>query len=132
MLVVMRLEIPAGEVVDVPTAAGEALSVMAREPGYLTGSLGRAVDDPARWVLSTRWSGAGPCRRGLSSYDVKVALAPLMAFTLPQESVYDVVASVEAGPGPGGARRAATVDGSPADNQPDGGHRGHGQAGKRS
>ena len=47
-------------------------------------------------MLSTEWENVGAYRRGLSAYDAKVALAPLMVFIVDEPSAYDVVLSVQA------------------------------------
>lgn len=96
MLVVTRLRVPPSEETSFAAAAQEALAMLSTRPGFRTGALGRAADDPELWLLSSRWSGAGAYRRGISSYDLKIALAPLMGYVVSEPSAYDVVASVEA------------------------------------
>jgi hypothetical protein len=49
-------------------------------------------------VLATEWEAVGSYRRGLSSYEVKVALAPLMPYVVNAPSAYDVVAGVDPEP----------------------------------
>ena len=39
----------------------------------------------------SEWEGMGSYRRGLSAYDVKLALAPLMPFVVNEPSAYEVV-----------------------------------------
>jgi len=68
-----------------------ALASLAARPGYVDGTVGRNVDDPTLWVLTTRWSGAGSYRRALSSYDVKVAAVPLLSTALDEPSAYETV-----------------------------------------
>ena len=79
------------------TAARDVLAVLATRPGFSRGRVGRAMDDRSQWVLSTEWESVGVYRRGLSAYDSKVALAPLMVFIVDEPSAYDVVLSREAG-----------------------------------
>lgn len=95
-MVVTRLRVPPGEAAAFSAAAREALAELSVRPGYLTGELGRAVDDQDLWLLSSRWEGVGAYRRGLSAYDVKMALAPLMAYVVNEPSAYDVVVRVDA------------------------------------
>jgi hypothetical protein len=61
-------------------------------PGYLTGTVGRAVDDPSLWVLTTRWENVGAYRRALASYDVKLHAVPLIGHALDEPSAYEVIA----------------------------------------
>jgi len=100
VLVVTRLQVPPGEEAAVSAAAREALVAMSLRPGYLSGELGKAADDPGLWLLHSRWTGVGAYRRGLSSYDVKLALAPLMGYVVQEPSAYEVVATVHADPAP--------------------------------
>lgn len=66
------------------------LAVLSHRSGFLTGHVGRAVDDPSAWVVITQWEGVGAYRRGLSSYDVKV-LSPLLGRARPEPSAFAVV-----------------------------------------
>jgi hypothetical protein len=47
-------------------------------------------------VLATEWDAVGAYRRGLSAYEVKLALAPVMAYVVNAPSAYEVVVTVEA------------------------------------
>src|SRR4051794_1777052 len=49
-----------------------ALEALAARPGYVEGHVGRNLDDPSLWLLTTTWADVGSYRRALSSYDVKV------------------------------------------------------------
>jgi quinol monooxygenase YgiN len=73
-------------------AAHEAL---AGRPGYLDGSVGRNVDDPELWVLTTRWANVGSYRRALSAYDVKVAAVPLLSQAIDEPSAYELVGDAD-------------------------------------
>lgn len=59
--------------------------------GYLEGTVGRNVDDPTLWVLSTRWEHVGAYRRALSSYDVKMRAVPVLYRAVDEPSAYEVV-----------------------------------------
>ena len=56
--------------------------------------LGRAVDDPDRWVLSCEWADVGSGRRGLTSGLVREAIMPLMNRLPDVECTYEIVRSV--------------------------------------
>ncbi len=81
----------------VPVADGEAFRselLTAREAlaacaGYAGGELGRNVDDPELWVLTTRWANVGSYRRALSSYDVKLRAVALLSQAIEEPSAYE-------------------------------------------
>lgn len=68
-------------------------AVLAGCEGCLEARVGRNVDDPELWVLSTRWQHVGAYRRALSSYDVKVGAWPVLATAIDEPSAYEVVES---------------------------------------
>lgn len=68
-----------------------ALEALAARPGYLRGQVGRAIDDPAAWLLATEWDGVGSYRRALSDHDVKVRATPLLAGAVDEPSGFEVL-----------------------------------------
>ena len=68
-----------------------AHAALAARPGYHRGTIGRNVDDPELWVLSTQWEHVGAYRRALSAYDVKMQAVPLLSRALDEPSAYEVV-----------------------------------------
>lgn len=98
VLVVTRLRTPAGPAGPDPAAEGRlrhdllrALGILAAKPGYVGGEVGRNVDDPALWVLTTRWENVGSYRRALGSYEGKMHIQPLMVHAVDEPSAYEVV-----------------------------------------
>jgi quinol monooxygenase YgiN len=91
VLVVSRFRVPVedGEAFRAELAAAQA--VLAERPGYVDGRVGRNVDDPTLWVLTTRWANVGAYRRALSSYDVKLHAVPLLSRALDEPSAYELV-----------------------------------------
>jgi quinol monooxygenase YgiN len=77
--------------------AGAALRAFADRPGFLRGRVGRAVDDPDRWVLVTEWDSVGSFRRSLSAYEVKLHAAPLLASSIEEPAAYEPLISAEDG-----------------------------------
>ena len=99
MLVVSRFLVQASEGEALLADARAALAAFAARPGFRSGRLGRATDDPQAWVLVTEWDGIGAYRRSLSAYDVRVHAAPLLARAEPEAGAYEVLLSTdEAGP----------------------------------
>jgi hypothetical protein len=64
---------------------------LAVQRGYVAGRIGRNVDDPELWLLTTEWEGPGAYRRALSSYDVKLAAVPTLSRAFDEPSAYEVV-----------------------------------------
>ncbi len=91
MLVVTRHRVPADGAAAFVDGARTALTVLATRPGWVDGALGRNVDDPQLWVLSTRWADVGSYRRALSAYEVKVSAVPLLSTALDEPSAYEVI-----------------------------------------
>jgi len=83
-------------------AAHAALDALAARPGYVDGLVGRNLDDPGLWLLTTTWADVGSYRRALSAYDVKVTAVPLLSRAVDEPSAYE---SVE----PGGATNQQQV-----------------------
>ena len=91
MLVVSRFRVPVEEGEAFRADLQQALDALAERPGHLDGTLGRNVDDPTLWVLTTRWEHVGAYRRALSAYDVKLRAVPLLSRALDEPSAYEVV-----------------------------------------
>jgi hypothetical protein len=95
VLVVTRLRTPSTEAAaedELRLGLLQALDILAAKPGYVGGDVGRNVDDPALWVLTTRWQDVGSYRRALGSYEGKMHIQPLMVHALDEPSAYEVVA----------------------------------------
>ena len=93
MLVMTRLRAPADAAAAKELRAGlqRARAILAVQPGFVWGEVGRNVDDPGLWVLTTRWENVGSYRRALSSYESKMHVQPLMVHAVDEPSAYEVV-----------------------------------------
>ncbi|TIC83959.1 antibiotic biosynthesis monooxygenase family protein [Nocardioides sp. GY 10127] len=69
----------------------EAHEVLAARPGYVTGHVGRNVDEPDLWTLVTLWESVGTYRRALSATEVKMRVHPLLYRALDEPSAYELV-----------------------------------------
>lgn len=91
MLVVNRFRVPDDDRdafrVDVETAH----RALAERPGYVGGHVGRNLDEPTLWVLTTTWENVGAYRRALSSYDVKMNAVRLLSRAIEEPSAFEVV-----------------------------------------
>jgi quinol monooxygenase YgiN len=90
VLVVNRFVVADAEVEEFRRAANQAHRLLASQPGYVDGTLGRNLDDPSRWVLMTRWMGVGAYRRALSAYDVKAGAWTLLGTSIDEPSAYEI------------------------------------------
>jgi quinol monooxygenase YgiN len=91
VIVVSRFRVPAAEAGAFRDDLERAHDALAARPGYLDGRIGRNVDDPELWVLSTTWEHVGAYRRALSSYDVKLTAVPVLSRALDEPSAYESV-----------------------------------------
>jgi heme-degrading monooxygenase HmoA len=91
VLVVSRYRVIDEESVEFGGRAREALDALAEQPGFVRGSVGRSLDEPDLWLLSTQWINVGAYRRALSSYDVKTRAVPVMLHALNEASAYEVL-----------------------------------------
>jgi quinol monooxygenase YgiN len=91
VLVVNRFRVPAPEADALRSQLEEAHALLSTKPGYVDGAIGRNLDEPDLWVLTTRWESVGAYRRALSSYDVKLAAVPTLSRALDEPSAYEVV-----------------------------------------
>lgn len=91
MLVVNRFRVPPAEAEGFRADLEAARGALAARPGYLEGTIGRAVDEPELWTLVTRWEHVGAYRRALSGYDVKLTAVPVLSRAIDEASAYEVV-----------------------------------------
>lgn len=91
MIVVNRFRVPEADGEAFRTDLDRAHAALAERPGYLAGTVGRNVDDPTLWVLSTTWENVGSYRRALSSYDVKLHAVGLLGRAIDEPSAFEVV-----------------------------------------
>ena len=91
MIVVTRFQVPEADAAAFRDDLERARETLAAQPGFRSGRIGRNVDDPGLWVLSTEWEGPGAYRRALSSYDVKVAAVPTLSRAIDEPSAYEPV-----------------------------------------
>ena len=91
MLSVTRYTVPDHEVDRFLARARDALAVLAERPGYRSGRVGRAADDPALWVITTEWENIGAYRRAFGAFEVKVTAVPLLSLARDEPSAFEVV-----------------------------------------
>ncbi len=88
---VTRFRVVEGEAARFRDELERARAALAAQPGFVSGRIGRNVDDIELWVLTTEWEGPGAYRRALSSYDVKLAAVPTLSRAIDEPSAYEPV-----------------------------------------
>jgi hypothetical protein len=89
VLVVNRFRVPLSDGEAFREDLGTAHRTLAACKGYAGGEIGRNVDDPELWVLTTRWADVGSYRRALSTYDVKLHAVAVLSRALDEPSAYE-------------------------------------------
>lgn len=91
MLVVSRFRYDEELTEQAQSELGRCVEAFAQRPGYLSGTVGRAMDDPSLWVLTTVWANVGAYRRALSAYEIKLHVVPLLSKAIDEPSAYEVL-----------------------------------------
>jgi quinol monooxygenase YgiN len=91
VIVVNRFRVPEAEQGAFRDDLERAREVLSVQRGFVSGAIGRNVDDPELWVLTTQWEGPGAYRRALSAYDVKLTAVPTLSRALDEPSAYERV-----------------------------------------
>ncbi len=91
VIVVNRFRVPEPEHDAFRAELERAHETLATQQGYVSGRIGRNVDDPELWTLVTDWEGPGAYRRALSAYDVKLTAVPTLSRALDEPSAYETV-----------------------------------------
>lgn len=89
MLVVNRFRVPEPDAHGFRVDLERARQALAERPGHLESRIGRNVDDPTLWVLTSTWEHVGAYRRALSAYDVKLHAVPVLSRAIDEPSAYE-------------------------------------------
>jgi quinol monooxygenase YgiN len=107
VLAVTRYVVPEEEWPAFRDQADDALAALAARPGCTGGRVGRAVDDPTLWTLTTSWESVGAYRRALSNADVKLRAVPLMYRCVDEPTAFEDLVTWD--PAAGTARYASDL-----------------------
>jgi quinol monooxygenase YgiN len=107
VLVVTRYRVAPDDRATFYADAVAALRVLTGRPGCTGGTVGRAIDDPQLWTLTTTWESVGAYRRALSAYEVKLVAVPLMYRAIDEATAFEPLAVWA--PGAGLAEHAPTL-----------------------
>jgi hypothetical protein len=86
----------AADAEDFLAKAEVALAALAARPGYLSGTVGRATDDPQQWTIVTEWRNVGSYRRALGGYEVKINANPLLSLARDEPSAFEELVQISA------------------------------------
>ena len=106
MLVVTRYRV-ADDDADFAAAAARALEALVARPGCTGAHLGRNVDDPSLWTLTTTGARVGDYRRALSAYEVKLHAVPVMYRAIDEPTAFEDLLVWTPGGGPRFMMRSA-------------------------
>lgn len=91
MIVLTRFEVSEADSETFLAQAQSAVAVLSERPGFVSADLGRNVDDPSLWTVTTRWQNVGSYRRALQGYESKMVVVPLLSRAIDEPSAYDDV-----------------------------------------
>jgi quinol monooxygenase YgiN len=98
VLLVCRFAVPTPDAASFLPRARRALELLTAAAGCLGGELGRAVDEPDRWVLTVRFASVDAYRRALSPFAVREHVVPLLSEALADEpSTFETLLEARAG-----------------------------------
>jgi quinol monooxygenase YgiN len=97
VLVVTRYRVPTADQPDFLRQARTAVAALVARPGCTGATVGRAVDEPDLWTLTTTWARVGDYRRALSAHEVKLHAVPLMYRAIDESSAYEELLRWEPG-----------------------------------
>ena len=89
MIVVSRFRVSECDAGEFRAAVAQAHAALAACPGYAGGTVGRNVDDPALWVLTTTWENVGSYRRALQGNESKMVVVPLLSRAIDEPTAYE-------------------------------------------
>ena len=89
MLVLTRFRVPAAEDPSFVERAQAAIAVLRQRAGLLSLDLGRNLDEPDLWTITTRWVDVGSYRRALSGIESKSVVVPLLSLAVDEPTAYE-------------------------------------------
>jgi quinol monooxygenase YgiN len=88
VIVLTRFRVPSDDVQFVERARA-AVAVLQTRAGFVSADLGRNVDDPDLWTVSTRWQNVGSYRRALQGDESKMVVVPLLSLAIDEPTAYE-------------------------------------------
>jgi quinol monooxygenase YgiN len=91
VIVLNRFRVPDHETDTFLTQARLAVDVLEQRDGFVSADLGRNLDDPSLWTITSRWRNVGSYRRALQGNESKMVVVPLLSLAIDEPSAYDDV-----------------------------------------
>jgi len=91
MIAISRFRVPKAAAPVFLTQAQAAVVVLEQRVGFRTADLGRNLDAPELWTLTTRWDDVGSYRRALQGYESKTVVVPLLSLAIDEPSAYEAL-----------------------------------------
>jgi quinol monooxygenase YgiN len=91
MLVVTRFRVDVSKGPSFLSRAHTALAALGRCAGWRSGHVGRAVDDPTLWILTSEWADVGSYRRALSTPEVRLHVMPLLGRAIDEPTAFELL-----------------------------------------
>jgi len=89
MIVLLRFRVPADAVDNFVDQARTAVAVLAERVGFVSADLGRNLDEPELWTITTRWLNVGSYRRALQGNESKMIVVPLLSLAIDEPTAYE-------------------------------------------
>ena len=84
-----RFRVPEAQTDTFLSQGRAAVAVLTERTGFVSADLGRNLDDPELWTITTRWRDVGSYRRALQGYESKMVVVPLLSLAIDEPSAYD-------------------------------------------
>jgi quinol monooxygenase YgiN len=93
VLLICRFDVSPSDAPEFRRRAHRALRLLSAAPGCRHAGLGRAIEEPGRWVLTALFDSVVAYRRALSPFEVREHVIPLLSEALTDEpGTYEVLA----------------------------------------
>jgi quinol monooxygenase YgiN len=89
MIVICRFRLAEEDALAFRERARTAVEVLSSKAGFSSADLGRNLDEPELWTLTTRWQNVGSYRRALQGFEAKMAVVPLLSACLDEPTAYE-------------------------------------------
>lgn len=91
MIVLNRFRVPDSDTDTFLQQGQAAVDVLSARTGFVSADLGRNLDEPTLWTITTRWQNVGSYRRALQGNESKMVVVPLLSLAIDEPSAYDDV-----------------------------------------
>jgi quinol monooxygenase YgiN len=89
VIVLTRFRVPSSDDVQFVERARSAVAVLQTRAGFVSADVGRNVDEPDLWTVTTRWQNVGSYRRALQGNESKMVVVPLLSLAIDEPTAYE-------------------------------------------